>query len=485
MKALLMRLIRSKLLTQSGFYLAGQLLQKATSFLLVPIWTLYLMPADYGIVGTMAAYSTLLHIVLMLGIYSAVVRYLYEEHDQAERKTYIFSNFIFLCLFSGLVLVGLYFLKNLWWSKISSGGIPFDPFVTLTLVSVWAGFISRFVLFVYQAQQRALAYIILEAAGFILSVGFGLFFVVHYKMGAYGQILGGFIGQAVVTAIALVIVFQDWFSPHLALKPVWDALKFGLPLVPHLLSGWALTFVDRIMLEHFVPLSDVGYYNLGYNLGMGMLVLVTSINQAYQPHYYDLMRSGREPEKRIIRITSLSIAGLGVITLFGSLFAGELITVLTPPKYQNAAIFVPPILLSYLFVGFYFFVGSPLFYFKKTGLLPLITGSAAVLNVLLNLLLIPRYGAIAAAWSTLISYGAMLLFYYIIAQNIHRLPYPIGRYGALIAILVSAVVLTQPAFDASGERVLVKLSICGAFAALAFVMLVRPHMRVSALVTRL
>src|SRR5438128_2036698 len=102
------RIFRSKLLRQSGLYFVAQVFQKAASFLLIPIWTYYLVPADYGVVGTMSAYNNLLHIVLMLGIYGAVVRHYYEfKQDAQEQRSYVFSNFLFLFAFSGIVLIGL------------------------------------------------------------------------------------------------------------------------------------------------------------------------------------------------------------------------------------------------------------------------------------------------------------------------------------------------------------------------------------------
>lgn len=471
------RVFRSRLATQSGLYLLGQVFQKAASFLLIPVWTYYLLPADYGIVGTMGAYNNLLHIVLMLGIYGSLVRHYYElETRPEERRSYVFSNFLFLSAVSGVILIGLSIFGSRWWNTISSGSIPFHPFVTITLLTVWAGLISRTLLTLYQAQQRVTAYVVMEGIAFAVSVIFGLIFVAGYRMGAYGQILGAFIAQAAMTIAAIVLLFREWFTTRLAWRHVWNALIFGLPLVPHLLSAWALMFVDRIMLEHFVPLPDVGFYNLGYNLGMGMLVLVTSINQAYQPYYYGLMSSTPEPHSKILKIVSVYFGVLGLVTLFGSLFAGELIALLTPQKYQNAAVFVPPILLSYLLVGLYYFVGSPLFYFKKTKLLPIITGTAAVLNIVLNYFLIPKYGAIAAAWTTLASYGAMLGLYYLVAQKISPLQYPLWRYGILIAILLAVVICIRPTFEISGLELSWKLAVCGVFACLAYVLLLKPYL---------
>ena len=387
------------------------------------------------------------------------------KQGSEEQKRHIFSNFLFLFAFSGVVLIGLSIFGDRWWSSISAGSIPFRPFVTLTLVAVWAGLISRTLLSIYQAQQRVMAYVTMEGVGFAVAVIFGLIFVAGHRMGAYGQILGAFISQVAMMIVAVVLLFRGWFTPRLAWRHVWNALAFGLPLVPHLLPAWALTFVDRIMLEHFVNLNDVGFYNLGYNLGMGMLVLVTSINQAYQPYYYELMSSTPEPESKILRIVSFYLAAVGLITLAGSLFAGEFIRLLTPEKYQNAAVFVPPILLSYLLVGLYYFVGSPLFYFKKTKLLPIITGAAAVLNILLNYFLIPKYGAIAAAWTTLVSYGVMLAIYYVVAQNISPLKYPLKRYGILRGMFFSRpVILFFPSLRYFGREIALKLAACGIFA---------------------
>ena len=473
-------MIGHSLVKQSGLYLVAQTFQKATSFLLIPVWTYYLLPADYGILGTMGAYSNLLHLGLMMGIYGAVIRRYYEsETDPEELKSYVFSNFLFLAVVSGAILLLLGTLGSHCWNRISSGAIPFHPFAILTLVIIWAGLLWRMPLSLYQAQQRAAAFVIMEGVLFILSVALGLSLVAGYHMGAYGQLLGAAIAQGLMAIIATGLLFREWFTLRLAWPHVRSALAFGLPLVPHLLSAWALTFVDRIMLEHYVSLTDAGYYNLGYNLGMGMLVLVTSINQAYQPYYYGLMSTTPDAEKKILKIVAGYLAAVGLITLAGSLFAGELISILTPPRYQNAAVFVPPILLSYLLVGLYYFVGSPLFYFKRTKLLPFITGGAAVFNIILNYFLIPRYGAIAAAWTTLASYGAMLAAYYVAVQRISRVNYPIARYTVVLAILLAVTLFVAPTFHISPVSLLLKLAGCGFFAALSYLLLLKPQFSVS------
>jgi len=431
--------LRSKLLLQSGFYLLGQSLQKACSLLLIPIWTFYLTPADYGITGTLGAYSTILHILLMFGIYGAVVRHYFDFQDDLEtQRSYVTSNFLFLAIVPGTVLGSLMLFGQPLWAWASSNAIPFHPYVALMLIAAYGGLLYRLPYSLFQAQQKAHKCVTLDFVSFLTSVGFSLLFVVGYQQGAYGMILGGAISQTIIALVATGLLLKEWFVPRFDWKHIVSTLKFGLPIVPHLLSGWALTFVDRLMLERMVPLDEVGRYTLGYNLGMVMSVIVMSINEAYQPYYFRLMKSGIDAERKIFRIVCFYLAGVGFLTLLGSLFAGEIVSLLTPARYHASAMYIPAILLGYMMVGIYFFVSSPIFFYKKTIYLPLITGIAAVLNICLNLLLIPKFGPLAAAWNTFACYAFMAVLYYFLAQRISPFAYPVWRAAFVVLFIIVA-----------------------------------------------
>jgi O-antigen/teichoic acid export membrane protein len=234
-----------------------------------------------------------------------------------------------------------------------------------------------------------------------------------------------------------------------------------------------LTFVDRVMLQRMVPMDDVGRYTLAITLGMVMLMIVTSIKDAYAPYYYNLLSSNPHPEKKVVRIFSMYVMVIGLLALMGSLFAGELIMLLTPARYHESAKYVAPVLLGYLFLGYYFNVGVAIFYYKKTKVLPLLTGIAAVCNITLNYLLIPRFGAIAAAWNTYACYAIMFTVYYIIAQRIRRFPYPIGKITLLTGLALLAVLTAQfiPILTLTGF--LEKLGLCGVYLGAAYVLLLR------------
>jgi O-antigen/teichoic acid export membrane protein len=470
---------RSKLLHQSGLYLVGQILQKAVSLLLLPVWTIYLTPSDYGIMGTLAAYAGVLHVLLMFGIYDAVTRHYFDfKQDHEAQRRYVTSNFLFMAVVPGIIIAALILFGAPLWarataSSVASNAIPFRPLVVLTLITVYGGLLFRLPYSLYQAQQKAWKCVALDFGAFVLSVGISLVLVVGWKKGVYGMILSGCFAQSLIALLATGLLLREWFVSKVEWSHVSRSLAFGLPFIPHLLAGWVLTFVDRVMLQRMVPMDDVGRYTLAITLGMVMLMIVTSIKDAYAPYYYNLLSSNPHPEKKVVRIFSMYVTVIGLLALLGSLFAGELIMLLTPARYHESAKYVAPVLFGYLFLGYYFNVGMAIFYHKKTKVLPVLTGIAAVCNITLNYLLIPRFGAIAAAWNTYACYAIMFTVYYIIAQRVRRFPYPIAKIVTLSALALLSVLVARSIPTLTLVGILQKLGLCAAYLGAAYMLLFR------------
>ena len=396
---------KSRLLHQSGFYLLGQMLQKAVSFLLLPIWMIYLSPADYGIRGTLDAYSGVLGIIFLFGIDSALTRHYYDlKNDHAAQCRYVTSNFLFMALVPGIIFAGLIIFGRPLWISAAGDKIPFHPLVILMLVAVYCSILYRLPYALYQAQRKARKCVALDFGGFVVSVGISLVLVAGFKMGIYGLILGNCIAAVLTMIVGTGLLLREWFVPG------WNGNTSRAACVTDgLLSALfaVLAFVDRVMLERMVPLAEVGRYTVAIILAMVMLMIVTGIKDAYGPYYYNLLSSEARPERKILRIFSIYVTVIGTLALFGALFAKDIVLLLPSARFHGAAIYVPPVILGYLFLGFYFNVGMAIFYYKKTNVLPFITGFAAVCNITLNYLLIPRFGAIAAAWKPYACYAIM------------------------------------------------------------------------------
>jgi O-antigen/teichoic acid export membrane protein len=216
-------------------------------------------------------------------------------------------------------------------------------------------------------------------------------------------------------------------------------LRFGLPLVPAALAYWALNLSDRFFLQKYADLSQVGLYSVAYSIAAVLHMIMGWFNTAYAPYCYSI---AKEPEAGTVyarvmlySLTLLTLAGFGL-----SLFAREALTLLTPPAYHSAATVVPLIVLAYLFFEVYYLLSFGMDLTKKTGYAPFIIGASALINLCLNLILIPRFQMLGAAIATVISYMLLPIIEYPIVRKLYPVPYEWGRLAKLFIVSVGVYV---------------------------------------------
>jgi O-antigen/teichoic acid export membrane protein len=176
---------------------------------------------------------------------------------------------------------------------------------------------------------------------------------------------------------------------------------------------------------------------------MSLLAVVDGINKAWAPYYYKIMTVNANPEGVIVKYVSMYLWIILLLCIAGILFSSEIFQFAFPPQYFSAVPYVAPVLLGYFFIGLYQFANKPLFFFKKTKIIPFITGFAALLNIGLNLIFIPKFGAIAAAWTTAFSYGCCFILFFISGRRHQKIGYPLNKCGILIIALLVVTFMTR------------------------------------------
>ena len=476
-KRFLRILFKSKLVSGAGVYVFGNVLQKAGAFLLIPLYTYYLSPEEFGITGVVQVASAVLTVVFALGISSAVQRYYYEYYrDEPQLRQYISSTFLFLNIVAGVASVGLFLGGQRIWAAIITE-VPFVPYAQLMIGIAWSNILTQYVLNLYRAQQRAVRFIVTQTGRFLVTVAATIIFVVYLQMGAKGLLLGLLVGSSVTALVSSVLLLKECFSLQISWKFIRLSLVYGVPLIPHLLAQWIKTSMDRFILQRYTSLSEIGLYTLGYRLGLIMQVLVQSINMAYVPYFFQMLKSYPQPETAFRRIVAVYITVLATICIIAMMFARDVLYLLAPPAYYWAANIVPLILFGFLVNGYYFLAVNPLFYFEKTAWLPYLTGISAIVSVALNFLLIPRLGALGAAWSFVSSTMLSFVLVFIASRRVWKVELPYGRY-ILLNLLVFAVTLwvtygMEPKLSLS--LFTLKLFVGAGFLFLAYVLLLREY----------
>jgi len=289
----------SKLLTSAGIYVSGRFLQKGISFLLLPIIAQFMTPEDYGITGTLTAYSAVLKIFILMGLHGSVTRYYYEFIDSSEDlKSFIFSILTFQFFIAVALVLTFDHWGPLFWETFTGKSFPFTPFVKLALWTTFFLAVIQIPLSLYQAQQKAKTFALFQYGHFVLGTVIILILVIFFDLGALGVLWGQFVSGLLIASILLVISIKSWFCYAIKWIHIKDALLYGLPLVPHILAQWVMDLSDRVILERFASIEEIGLYSVGYTIGMVLMFLVGGINEAWMPHYFRTMKNGVDLSRR-------------------------------------------------------------------------------------------------------------------------------------------------------------------------------------------
>ena len=210
----------------------------------------------------------------------------------------------------------------------------------------------------------------------------------------------------------------------------------------------------------------MGLYELGYQVGMVMGLAVFAINSAWTPIFYDIAKNREDAKPVLRRVFTAYAVGVSTLAVGVILFSREVILIMAATAFHKAYLVVPAVAVGYLLQGFYFMSAIPLFYKKKTRVLPLISAVGAAVNIGLNVLLIPKFGMMGAAYATLISFGILSVLTHLRAQRYYRVPYEYRKLASL-GILVAGVYLANAALGFHGivAPLAIKVGLFAAFLA--------------------
>ena len=409
-------------------------LQRVISIFLIPVYTHYLSPQDYGTIELLDLTSYIVAMVVGIGLGSAVLRFYCSYTDKAEQNEVISTAVAFLLPASFATFLLLHAMSGLV-SRLVFGQEGYRYFVSLVFLALMFSIICGVLMSYIRAKQQAVLY-----AGFsVLQLGLGLslnvYLIAGRRMGVLGALYGGAITQAVMAAVLLFLTIHE-VRFHFSLQKLRDMLRFGLPLVPAGMSMFVLNFADRFFLRKYSNLGVVGTYALGYKMGMGLSTMLFAPFYLYWSSYlYEVARKENAREL-FARVQEYLAIGLIFGALGLSLFSQETVRALAPPAYWTAAGIVPIIALAYVFSGFYYYFQLGPVLTKKTKFRAYAATASALVNIALNFLLIRPYGAFGAAWATLLSFLLLAAFSYYFSQRLYRIPYDLAKF-AKVAIIAS------------------------------------------------
>jgi O-antigen/teichoic acid export membrane protein len=457
------------------FYSAGLILRRGLSLITLPIFSRYLTQPEFGALAVLGTLRDLLTVAFELGTPNSSVRFYYDCKSPEERHRLFGTLFVFITAASIFLTLLVILAGPPLWQRIAPD-VPFHPLVSLTALTVCLSGASILPRGLFRVTSRTPLFMTLGIIQGVLTAGLSIALVVVWHLGVLGAVVGNLIGAAIFVPVSWVNLrgHMTWaFSPRIVLR----ALAFGGPDVPVRVGMWTLKLADRLILQAYVPLALVGVYSLGYMLGATAFELVgSSLNAAILPFFYaTATEEPGQPSRRVFASVAayegavIAFLGLGTI-----LFARDLIVLLATSRYLAAAPVVPIVVWGAVFLNLSHVPMRAIYNVKKTGWLVVVFVIPALLNIGLNLLWIPPYGIMGAAWATLVAYAVLLVLHFIVAQHVYPIPYQYGRMAMPLVLMLGLSVATGavppgPTLLALGSKALLLaafpplLWVCGFF----------------------
>jgi O-antigen/teichoic acid export membrane protein len=433
----------------------------AAGFISFPILTRVFSVEEYGVLGLISTTLLISMSIAKSGFPSSIVRF-HAEFGAAKKLDNFYSTVLLASVGLSvavallLLIITELVLKYFWGSTM----IRLIPIVSLLII---IGCTTDIITSALRAEQATKMYNFIAIIRRYISLALGIFFVFYFVKGLYGF----FVGQ-VISGILTLVVLLFYFRKKLKLKPsnfsseiFKTTLKYGFPLIWVELGALVLNYADRYLIQIYLGATSLGIYTAGYNLATYVNdIMIYSISYAMTPIYMNiLVNKGEQETKKFFTKTFRYYLLAMFPVVFGFIAVGpDLLVVLASRKYTGASVILPYIVIGQLIHSSAIILNSGLFIGKKTHLLGFVTLLACLVNVALNLILIPYNGIVGSAQATVISYlfFTALITYFAFKEFSFHIDYQhILLY--LVGSIVMFVILNLIDIGSSLSNLLIKI----------------------------
>ncbi|MCI0450574.1 MAG: oligosaccharide flippase family protein [Chlorobi bacterium] len=430
-----------KIFSDTIIYTAGSVFNRLLPFLLLPIYTYYFKPADYGVFSLVYSFWFFAAVFYLYGMETSFQKFFIEAKSIDEKKS-IFSSTLILIFFTSVLFSLIIYILADNIALTITGDKPNGYLIRLLAIILVIDALYRFPMILINSEQRSKLYSSLNAIAVVINVASNVILIVFLKYGIeaifYSYLVSySFLFIASFIFSAKYFAFKmDIAQAKFLLKTAHLFLYYGLFLI-------SMDLIDRFILEYFQGTAEVGIYSACYRIGIVMNLVITGFKVAWTPFFLNLKEEEGNKEIFSKIFTYFCYGGLIVFLTF-SLFADDLVKInvagytLLNQNYWGGLFIIPYILMAYLFSGLYLNLTVASFLQNKIKYLIISSGFGCISNIAFNLILIPGLGMLGAAISTMLSYMLMFLILYALSQKIFRISY---QWNLILKALVLTCIL--------------------------------------------
>ncbi|HSS43235.1 MAG TPA: oligosaccharide flippase family protein [Solirubrobacterales bacterium] len=439
-----------RLATTGAAYTAASILSKVIAVALLPLYTRYLTKEDYGAAEVLFAAVVTASIIVRFGLIEAILRFFYLPEEDGRKV--VSSTFAALFWLSTLgALIALPFagsLSELLLPNPEKLGGSAPELVRIAIGGLWVLTMWEFMLTMFRLEERARAFFVTTILNVLAAIGLTVVLVVGLDEGARGLLVGSYASGA---AFVLVLIALQWRRLSLRFDPALlrRLFRFGLPTMPAEVSLYALNFADRLIIARSLGLAEAGLYSLGVKFAQAVNVLVRGFQLAWPPLAYSI-RDDDEARRTYAIVVTLFVAGCAFVVAGMWLFSRWIVRALAAPKFFDSYEVIGLIAAAVTLYALYLVLVVILGRTGRTEFNLPAAIAALVVNVALNLFLVPRLEIVGAALALVASYLVVLGLMYVFTQRLFPVPYEWGRLLRVVLAVAAIVGLAELAVPTEG-----------------------------------
>ena len=434
----------SKIVSHISIYMFGDILRRGVSLIMLPIYTRYLTPADYGVVELLSMVLDVAAIIFSARAGQAVFRFYCTAKSENQKKEVIVSALLLSAVMSGLGTLAVIILSGPLAIAVFSD-VGYKSLISLFAITLFLGPLIEIPLVHIRARQKPWLFLLFSIIKLALQLSLNIYFVVvlelHVEGVIYSAVISGVIMAAVLTGYS---ISKTGFNASISITR--SLFSFSLPLKLAALGSFYMTFGDRYVLNIYSDLTQVGIYSLGYKFGFILLMLTWDpFQKLWDSEKYEIFKKDNAQylyQKVFIYTSSILI----FVGLCIALFTKDLLRIMADPAFLDAYKIVPIIVVAYIFQAWTKYCNMGILIKNKTMQIAYGEMVGVIVITLAYFTLIPLYGIYGAAWSTVAGFAARFFWTNSKSMQLYsmKLPWAKVTQAAILAAIIYLLSMLSP-----------------------------------------
>lgn len=413
-------IFQSSLLRNSGVYTVSSLLNAAIPFALLPYLTRVLTVEDYGILTIFMLAQSFLGPFVSVNANAALSRKFFSL-NRNDFKEFLSNVFLIQLLSTFITLLLVWFFAPYLMDVTQLS----RRFLIFAVLAASGQFLVTSVQTIFQVQNKPVVFGILQVILTLTNLGLTFFLVNKLQYSVDGRILAityAYLGCAI--CYILWLIRKRYIAFSIKREYTRYLIRFGLPLIPHVIGGIVLGLADRLMINKLDSSYEAGIFGVAVQLCSAVTIVLSAFNAAFIPWLFERLKLGNDDiNLKIVKLTYLGFFTIALGTLLYAQVLPEVIEFIAGEKYAESQKYINWILIGLAFNGFYILISNYIFFAEKTHLLAVSTFSCAIIYFPLVLFMFERGGAIAVPMASAICFALLFVSTWVLSARIHKMPW--------------------------------------------------------------